>query len=366
MRLAFLSIIFVLFGLAAAWTKEDHEIFDLVSALELSEGKGTTFYSLLNIDSNANQAAITKAYRKKSMQMHPDKNPGVKNIQERFARLGVITAILRSPESRERYNFFYKNGVPKWRGTGYYYQRFRPTLFHTLVFIAFLTSLAHLLVMRLNYNKDRARVAYFERSARAAAGSTKEKAGAAAGQRRRKVKVPMVEGNEGAGVLELVVEGDNVFLPHEDGSQTPLSDLATPPGLTRVWPVRLSLSLANRAVSFLPPDVQAKLPPIIHQILSTSDSSAETLDEADDEPVSAINTPTPSSKKNRLSEVKKQARLSGNRASSGEESAGTTEAESDEEEGEEVAGLSAEEKKKKKAGLGKAGGARRRKMGMKK
>lgn len=36
--------------------------------------------------------------------LSPDKNPGVKNIQERFARLGVITAILRSPESRERYN----------------------------------------------------------------------------------------------------------------------------------------------------------------------------------------------------------------------------------------------------------------------
>lgn len=25
-----------------------------------------------------------------------------------------------------RYDFFYKNGVPKWRGTGYYYSRFRP------------------------------------------------------------------------------------------------------------------------------------------------------------------------------------------------------------------------------------------------
>ena len=27
-----------------------------------------------------------------------------------------------------RYDFFYKNGVPKWRGTGYYYSRFRPGL----------------------------------------------------------------------------------------------------------------------------------------------------------------------------------------------------------------------------------------------
>lgn len=28
----------------------------------------------------------------------------------------------------KRYDFFYKNGVPKWRGTGYYYSRFRPGL----------------------------------------------------------------------------------------------------------------------------------------------------------------------------------------------------------------------------------------------
>ena len=28
----------------------------------------------------------------------------------------------------DSYDFFYKNGVPKWRGTGYYYSRFRPGL----------------------------------------------------------------------------------------------------------------------------------------------------------------------------------------------------------------------------------------------
>jgi hypothetical protein len=32
----------------------------------------------------------------------PDKNPGVKGAQERFARLGVVASILRSQEGRER------------------------------------------------------------------------------------------------------------------------------------------------------------------------------------------------------------------------------------------------------------------------
>lgn len=52
----------------------------------------------------------------------------MKGIHDRFARLGVIAAILRNGEKRKRYDFFYKNGVPKWRGTGYYYERFRPGL----------------------------------------------------------------------------------------------------------------------------------------------------------------------------------------------------------------------------------------------
>lgn len=70
-----------------------------------------------------------------------------------------------------------------------------------------------MLVMRLNYSRDAKRVAYFETTAKALAGTAREPK-TSAGQpvkRRRKVKVPMVEGNEGAGVLELVVQDGEVF-----------------------------------------------------------------------------------------------------------------------------------------------------------
>lgn len=33
----------------------------------------------------------------------PDKNPDIKGIHERFARLGVISTILRNKESRKRW-----------------------------------------------------------------------------------------------------------------------------------------------------------------------------------------------------------------------------------------------------------------------
>ncbi|CAJ0864400.1 5116_t:CDS:2 [Entrophospora sp. SA101] len=107
--------------------QHDHEIFDLVDDLENAEGEDVTFYSWLGVEPTANEKEINKAYRKLSLTLHPDKNPD-KDSKERFSRLGLIGAILRNSESRERYNFFLKNGVPKWRGTGYYYNRHRPGL----------------------------------------------------------------------------------------------------------------------------------------------------------------------------------------------------------------------------------------------
>jgi DnaJ homolog subfamily C member 1 len=100
-------------------------------------------------------------------------------VHERFARLGVISTILRKKESRERYDFFYKNGVPKWRGTGYYYSRFRPGLGvcplqltlsvapaltivplaqSVLIFLIVLTSGLQLLVQSMNYSRDLKRI----------------------------------------------------------------------------------------------------------------------------------------------------------------------------------------------------------------
>jgi DnaJ homolog subfamily C member 1 len=47
----------------------DHEIFDLVSELESTEGKGTTFYKFLEIDSSASAGDLGRAYRKRSLEL---------------------------------------------------------------------------------------------------------------------------------------------------------------------------------------------------------------------------------------------------------------------------------------------------------
>ncbi|CAG8781282.1 1731_t:CDS:2, partial [Racocetra persica] len=105
----------------------DHEIFDLVDQLTGFEGEDATFYSLLGVEPTASVKEIGKAHRKLSLALHPDKNPDERS-RKLYALLGSITTILRNPESRERYHFFLRNGVPKWRGTGWYYNRYRPGL----------------------------------------------------------------------------------------------------------------------------------------------------------------------------------------------------------------------------------------------
>lgn len=74
--------------------------------------------------------------------------------------------------------------------------------------------------MRMNYTRDKKRVDYFEQAARAAAGLSAQKKESADGTstptgnaaRRRKVKVPMVQGSDFSGHLELIVEGEQVFV----------------------------------------------------------------------------------------------------------------------------------------------------------
>jgi curved DNA-binding protein CbpA len=150
---ALLIVVVCLFAaFVAAWSKEDHEIFRLRDEVAKAEGNNVTFYNLLGVKPSASQDELNKAYRKKSAQLHPDKarqkfiveykknnkktgkNPSekevaahLKKVTASYQRLSVIAKMLRGPD-RERYDHFLRNGFPAWRGSGWYYQRFRPGL----------------------------------------------------------------------------------------------------------------------------------------------------------------------------------------------------------------------------------------------
>ena len=42
------------------------------------------YYEVLQVPRNATKEQIKKAYRKKALEFHPDKNPGNKDSEEKF------------------------------------------------------------------------------------------------------------------------------------------------------------------------------------------------------------------------------------------------------------------------------------------
>jgi len=69
------------------------------------------FYEILGIAKNATPDEIKKAYRKKAIQYHPDKNPGDKTAEEKFKVAAEAYEILSDPDKRQRYDQFGHAGV---------------------------------------------------------------------------------------------------------------------------------------------------------------------------------------------------------------------------------------------------------------
>lgn len=159
----------------------------------------------MGVRNSASQEDIAKALRKKGKLLHPDKvkqslaaakamatpvpkgqkmKPGVhvnkgptetevrdavKKASERYARLTIIAAVLKG-SGRQRYDHFLSNGFPKWKGTGYYYARFRPGLGSVLIGL-FVTGggLLHYAAMYVSWKRQQEFVERYIRHARRAA-----------------------------------------------------------------------------------------------------------------------------------------------------------------------------------------------------
>ncbi|HCJ11837.1 MAG: molecular chaperone DnaJ [Verrucomicrobia bacterium GWF2_51_19] len=64
------------------------------------------YYSLLGVSKEASGEEIKKAYRKKAVQYHPDKNPGNKEAEEKFKKISEAYEVLQDAEKRSAYDRF--------------------------------------------------------------------------------------------------------------------------------------------------------------------------------------------------------------------------------------------------------------------
>ena len=62
------------------------------------------FYEILGISKNATAEEIKKAYRKKAIEFHPDKNPGNKEAEEKFKEAAEAYEVLSDANKKAKYD----------------------------------------------------------------------------------------------------------------------------------------------------------------------------------------------------------------------------------------------------------------------
>lgn len=76
------------------------------------------YYNILGVDKNATEEQIKKAYRKKAMEFHPDKNQGDPNAEAKFKEAAEAYETLSDSNKRSNYDRFGSGGNPFGGGGG--------------------------------------------------------------------------------------------------------------------------------------------------------------------------------------------------------------------------------------------------------
>ena len=75
----------------------------------MATGKKEDYYELLGVGRTVTEEELKKAYRKKAVQFHPDKNPGNKEAEEMFKKVSEAYEALKDPDKRAAYDQLGRN-----------------------------------------------------------------------------------------------------------------------------------------------------------------------------------------------------------------------------------------------------------------
>lgn len=67
------------------------------------------YYKILEVDKNASEADIKKAYRKLARKYHPDLNPNNNDAKKKFQQINEANEVLSDPEKRKKYDKYGKD-----------------------------------------------------------------------------------------------------------------------------------------------------------------------------------------------------------------------------------------------------------------
>lgn len=121
-------------------------------------------YEELGLLQNATKAQIRKAYRKLTMEYHPDKNPGDEAAAEKFKKVARANEVLTNDEDRKKLDYYIENPGEYWALYGTFVSWRTPPKTDVRFVILLLLIVASIMQPALQYSKHQQYVVRLEKA----------------------------------------------------------------------------------------------------------------------------------------------------------------------------------------------------------